>query len=65
VLHSSSSSYKVAELRSMIAVPYFEKALYEMPEEQLTAASLMALADKVRPYNVNRTTHVEPQKLRS
>jgi len=39
--------YKVAELRSMIAVPYFEKALYEMPEEQLTAASLMALADQV------------------
>jgi hypothetical protein len=38
---------QVAELRSMIAVPYFEKALYEMPEEQLTSASLMALADQV------------------
>jgi hypothetical protein len=36
----------------MIAVPYFEKALYEMPEEQLTAASLMALADQVRAHTV-------------
>jgi hypothetical protein len=28
----------------MLAVPYFEKALYEMPEDQLTVDSLLALA---------------------
>mmetsp|Transcript_23259 Transcript_23259/g.36369 ORF Transcript_23259/g.36369 Transcript_23259/m.36369 type:complete len:664 (+) Transcript_23259:84-2075(+) len=39
--------YKVFALRGMIAVPYFERALYEMPEEDLTAESIKALADKV------------------
>lgn len=39
--------YKVFALRAMLAVPYFEKALYEMPEEQVTAESIKALADKV------------------
>merc|ERR1719310_2547802 len=29
--------YEVMALRAMLAVPYFEKALYEMPEEQLSA----------------------------
>ena len=31
----------------MLAVPYLEKALYEMPEEQLSVDALLALADKV------------------
>jgi hypothetical protein len=31
----------------MLAVPYFEKALYEMPEDQVTAASIQALADRI------------------
>lgn len=31
----------------MIAVPYFEKELYEMPEDDITAESIKALADKV------------------
>jgi len=39
--------YKVFALRGMIAVPYFEKALYEMAEEDLTAESIKALAVKV------------------
>ena len=39
--------YKVFALRGMLAVPYFEKALYEMPEEDVTAESIKALADKV------------------
>jgi hypothetical protein len=34
-------------LRGMLAVPYFEKALYEMPEDQLNAASVQALADDI------------------
>ncbi|KAL3802485.1 hypothetical protein ACHAW5_005896, partial [Stephanodiscus triporus] len=39
--------YKVFALRGMLAVPYFEKALYEMPEEDVTAESIKDLADKV------------------
>lgn len=39
--------YKVFALRGMLAVPYFEKALYEMAEEDVTAESIKALADKV------------------
>lgn len=31
----------------MLAVPYFEKALYELPEDQLTPEALLALADEV------------------
>jgi hypothetical protein len=35
------------QVRAMLAVPYFEKALYELPEEQLTTDTLLALADEV------------------
>ena len=31
----------------MLAVPYFEKALYELPPEQLTPAAIAALADEI------------------
>lgn len=34
-------------LRSMLAVPYFEKALYELPEERVTPDELKALADEI------------------
>ena len=34
-------------LRSMLSVPYFEKALYEMPEAELSVASIEALADRI------------------
>ena len=34
-------------LRGMLAVPYFEKALYELPEEQLTVEALVQLADRI------------------
>lgn len=43
----STHPYKVFALRAMLAVPYFEKALYEMVEEDVTAESIKALADKV------------------
>jgi oligoendopeptidase F len=43
----STHPYKVFALRGMLAVPYFERALYEMPEEDVTAESIKALADKV------------------
>lgn len=40
-------AHQVFDLRSMLAVPYFEKALYEMPEDQLTPENVLALADKI------------------
>lgn len=43
----ATQPYKVFALRGMLAVPYFEKALYEMAEEDVTAESIKALADKV------------------
>ncbi len=39
--------YEVLTLRGMLAVPYFEKALYEMAEDELSAPAVLALADKV------------------
>jgi len=39
--------YEVLTLRGMLAVPYFEKALYEMAEEELSAQSVQALADQI------------------
>ena len=39
--------YEVLTLRGMLAVPYFEKALYEMDEAQLSAESIAALADTI------------------
>ena len=42
-----SKPYAVLALRGMIAVPYFEKALYELPDEEVTPARVMALADEV------------------
>lgn len=43
----ATHQYKVFALRGMLAVPYFEKALYEMADEDVTAESIKALADKV------------------
>ncbi|KAL6764974.1 oligoendopeptidase [Haematococcus lacustris] len=43
----ATQPYEVFALRGMLAVPYFEKALYEMPEDQLTVEALIQLADKV------------------
>lgn len=31
----------------MLSVPYFEKALYELPEDQLTPANILKLADDI------------------
>ena len=39
--------YAVFQLRSMLAVPYFEKALYELPAEELTAATIASLASEI------------------
>ena len=37
----------VRELRAMIAVPYFERALYELPEAELSAKRISELADEI------------------
>lgn len=34
-------------VRSMLSVPYFEKALYELPEEEVTPQRILELADEV------------------
>ncbi|KAG2444565.1 hypothetical protein HXX76_001310 [Chlamydomonas incerta] len=45
--YAATQPYDVFALRAMIAVPYFEKALYELPEAELTKERLLALADEV------------------
>lgn len=39
--------YSVFMVRSMLAVPFFEKALYELPEDQVTPDHVNALADSI------------------
>jgi hypothetical protein len=39
--------FNVLQLRAMLSVSYFEKALYEMPEEEVTAEAVLKLADKI------------------
>jgi oligoendopeptidase F len=43
----STFPFRVFGLRAMLSVPYFEKALYELPDDQVTPAGIQALADKV------------------
>lgn len=39
--------YKVFALRMMLAVPFFEKALYELAEGDVTPAKVLAVADEI------------------
>ena len=39
--------FEVFMLRGMIAVPYFEKALYELEESELTAENIERIADEI------------------
>lgn len=39
--------FAVFPLRAMLAVSYFEKALYELPEDQVTAEAIEKLADQI------------------
>lgn len=38
--------FEVFQLRAMLSVSYFEKALYELPEEEVTSENIQKLADK-------------------
>ena len=39
--------FSVRTLRAMLSVPYFEKALYELPDDEVTAERIQALADEI------------------
>jgi len=43
----ATHAFSVLQLRSMLSVSYFEKALYELPEDEVTAENIEILADKV------------------
>ncbi len=43
----ASHPFSVFTVRSMLAVPFFEKAVYELPEEQVTPEAVTALADSI------------------
>jgi hypothetical protein len=43
----STHPFAVRQLRSMIAVPYFEKALYELPDNEVIPERIQSLADEV------------------
>lgn len=43
----SAHPFSVLMLRGMLAVSYFEKALYDLPEDEVTAEKVKALADKI------------------
>ena len=43
----STHPFQVFQLRAMLCVSYFEKALYELPEDELTSETVQALADEI------------------
>ncbi|KAJ3076621.1 hypothetical protein HDU98_001630 [Podochytrium sp. JEL0797] len=43
----SMHAYKVFGLTAMLAVPIFERRLYDMPEDKLTVESMIAVADEI------------------
>mmetsp|Transcript_36260 Transcript_36260/g.91287 ORF Transcript_36260/g.91287 Transcript_36260/m.91287 type:complete len:637 (-) Transcript_36260:178-2088(-) len=43
----SRKPYEVFHLRALLAVPYFEKALYELPDDEVSATRIQELAREV------------------
>lgn len=43
----STHPFAVRQLRAMISVPFFEKALYELPDDELTPERIQSLADDI------------------
>lgn len=43
----ATHAFSVFQLRAMLAVSYFEKALYELPEEMVKPEMIEALADNI------------------
>ena len=44
---NQTHSYKVFGLRGMLAVPYYEKALYELPESEVTPENIIRIGKEV------------------
>lgn len=44
---TATHPFEVMKLRAMLAVSYFEKALYELPENEITAEKIQSLADEI------------------
>ncbi|KAJ3319689.1 hypothetical protein HDV06_006105 [Boothiomyces sp. JEL0866] len=42
-----SNDYEVFQLRAMLAVPFFERKLYELPEDQVTPENVVRIADEI------------------
>jgi oligoendopeptidase F len=43
----STHPFKVFQLRGMLSVSYFEKALYELPDDEVTSERVQSLADEI------------------
>ena len=43
----ATHAFAVFQLRAMLSVSYLEKAIYELPEDQVTAEKIQSLADEV------------------
>ena len=43
----STQPFEVFQLRAMLSVPYFEKAIYELPENEVTAEKIQEIADEI------------------
>jgi hypothetical protein len=43
----STYPFKVFQLRGMLSVSYFEKALYELPDDEVTSVRVQSLADEI------------------
>lgn len=51
---------QVFMVRSMLSVPYFERALYDLPEEEVTAGRILALADEIEVRQRGRPWYWAP-----
>eukprot|EP01060_Flectonema_neradi_P000597 TRINITY_DN1036_c0_g2_i1.p1 TRINITY_DN1036_c0_g2~~TRINITY_DN1036_c0_g2_i1.p1 ORF type:complete len:446 (+),score=107.55 TRINITY_DN1036_c0_g2_i1:666-2003(+) len=40
-------NYKVFRMRAFLAVPYYEKALYELPDEEVTADNIQRISNEI------------------
>eukprot|EP00877_Chromochloris_zofingiensis_P006150 jgi/Chrzof1/1789/Cz10g21060.t1 len=49
-MKTNEQTEAVLQLRAMLAVPYFEKALYELPEDKVTPQRIQELADTVEKH---------------
>ncbi|KAL0205477.1 hypothetical protein P9112_000784 [Eukaryota sp. TZLM1-RC] len=51
--YKSRQPERLLRLRAMLLVPFFEKALYELPEESVTPHNVQDLADRIEKWLLN------------